>query len=185
MLTSLRKIKKAKDEKPTDLEKKVCQALFDLELNSKELKGYLQKLHILSATEIVLTKETKCILIFVPERQDVDFKRINVRVVRELEKKFSGSHVLVIPQRRFYMPSKSMNSRVPMRRTFRAYCGDVLDDVVYPVDIVGKRTRIRVDGTSFMTVKLDEKKKDNYEHKLKTFGRVYRTLTGKRVIFEF
>ena len=61
----------------------------------------------------------------------------------------------------------------------------VLEDLVYPTEIVGKRTRVKVDGSKTIKVFLDAKDATSLEYKLDTFSAVYRKLTGKNVAFEF
>lgn len=61
----------------------------------------------------------------------------------------------------------------------------ILDDLVYPAEIVGKRIRIRLDGSRLFKVHLDKNQQTNIEHKLDTFSAVYKKLTGKEVTFEF
>ncbi|KAK9862766.1 hypothetical protein WJX84_003176, partial [Apatococcus fuscideae] len=61
----------------------------------------------------------------------------------------------------------------------------LLDDLVYPTEIVGRRTRYRLDGSHVMKVYLDPKDRTASEYKLETFGGVYKKLTGKEVTFEF
>ncbi|KAJ2304733.1 ribosomal protein S7A, partial [Coemansia sp. RSA 2706] len=61
----------------------------------------------------------------------------------------------------------------------------ILDDLVYPTEIVGKRTRVKVDGSRTIKVFLDSKDATSLEYKLDTFSAVYKRLTGKDVVFEF
>ncbi|KAJ2432709.1 ribosomal protein S7A, partial [Coemansia sp. RSA 2522] len=51
--------------------------------------------------------------------------------------------------------------------------------------IVGKRTRVKVDGSRTIKVYLDSKDATSLEYKLDTFSAVYKRLTGKDVVFEF
>ncbi len=61
----------------------------------------------------------------------------------------------------------------------------ILEDVVYPVEIVGKRTRTREDGSKVLKVVLDEKERGSVDFRLDTYAEVYRRLTGKGMGFEF
>lgn len=61
----------------------------------------------------------------------------------------------------------------------------ILTDIVYPVEIVGKRTRTREDGSKVLKVVLDEKERGSVDFRLDTYAEVYRQLTGKGVGFEF
>jgi len=60
-----------------------------------------------------------------------------------------------------------------------------LTDLVYPVEIVGKRVRTREDGSKLLKVVLDEKERGGVDHRLDTYSEVYKRLTGRGVAFEF
>jgi small subunit ribosomal protein S7e len=60
-----------------------------------------------------------------------------------------------------------------------------LEDLVYPTEIVGKRTRVKVDGKRILKVYLDNKDQVNVEGRTDTFAAVYAKLTNKQVAFYF
>ena len=62
---------------------------------------------------------------------------------------------------------------------------NLLADLVFPTEIVGKRTKYRVDGGKTIKVYLDRKDHTALEYKLDTFSACYKKLTGKDVVFEF
>jgi hypothetical protein len=76
-------------------------------------------------------------------------------LTRELEKKFSDRHVVFIGQRRI-MRKPGRNSRQkqprPMSRTLTSVHEKILEDLVFPTEIVGKRTRVCPDGRKIIKV---------------------------------
>ena len=89
------------------------------------------------------------------------------------------------------MQSKNINRSAAQKgvrarsRTLTAVQDCILEDIVYPTEIVGKRMRYKTDGTKTLKVYLDPKDVVNVETKLDTFSEVYSSLTNKDVVFEF
>ncbi len=65
------------------------------------------------------------------------------------------------------------------------YLNVYLQDLVFPTEIVGKRTRCRLDGSKLLKVLLDPKVIVEIETKLETFASVYQKLTHHSVEFSF
>ena len=156
---------------PDETEQNVVQALIDLENNVPELKAELRALQISAAREVDVRGGKKAIVIFVPVPQLKAYRKIQsrcdfnirtqdsmlniFRLTRELEKKFSDRHVVFIAQRRM-LRKPTRNSRVkqkrPRSRTLTSVHEKILEDLVYPTEIVGKRTRVAVDGSKLLKV---------------------------------
>ncbi|KAL6978168.1 40S ribosomal protein [Sarracenia purpurea var. burkii] len=128
----------------------------------------------------------KAVVIHVPYRLRKAFRKIHLRLVRELEKKFSGKDVVLLATRRIMRPPKKGSAlQRPRSRTLTAVHDAMLEDVVYPGEIVGKRIRYKLDGSKIIKIFLDPKARNDTEYKLETFAGVYRKLSGKDVVFEY
>ncbi|KIM69648.1 hypothetical protein SCLCIDRAFT_1208133 [Scleroderma citrinum Foug A] len=173
---------------PDETETSVAQALLDLENNVPELKAELRPLQISAAREVDVRGGKKAIVVFVPVPQVKAYRKVQQRLTRELEKKFSDRHVVFVAQRRM-LSRPTRNSRTkqkrPRSRTLTNVHEKILEDLVFPTDITGKRTRVATDGSKLLKVFLDPKDATSLEYKLDSFSSVYRRLTGKDVVFEF
>ncbi|DAA78468.1 TPA_exp: Uncharacterized protein A8136_4444 [Trichophyton benhamiae CBS 112371] len=179
-------------QSPSDLEKALATALNDLETNTPDLKVALRPLQFVSAREVEVGHGKKAIVMFVPVPLLQGFHKIQQRLTRELEKKFSDRQVIIIASRRILpRPKRSTTARTsqtqkrPRSRTLTAVHEAILSDIVYPVEIVGKRVRTKEDGSKLLKVVLHEKERGGVDHRLDAYGEVYRKLTGRGVAFEF
>ncbi|KAB0375489.1 hypothetical protein FD755_012132, partial [Muntiacus reevesi] len=152
-------------------------ALLELEMNS-DLKAQLQGPNITAAKKTEVGGGWKAIVIFVPVRQLTTFLKIQVWLVHKLEK-FRGKHTIFIAQKRI-LANRTQKSRTknkqkhPRSCTLTAMHDTILENLVFPSEIVGKRIPMKLDGTQ----------QNNVEHKVETFSRVYKKLMGKDVNFE-
>merc|ERR1712032_1439126 len=146
-------------------------------------------IYISGAKEMDVGRNNKAVVVHFPFRVWKTVQKVQGRLVRELEKKFSKKHVIFVASRTILDKNfrrKGLDMR-PRSRTLTSVHESILEDVVGPTEIFGKRTRISVDGTKLMKIILDPKDKDkeNVENKLATFAVVYKKLTNKEAVFQF
>lgn len=182
------KVIKAGGAEPDEFERSIGQALLELEVNS-ELKPQLRDLHITRAREIdcdnkkvnlihflyqpIITQHfpLQAVCIYVPMPKQKAFQKIQIRVIRELEKKFSGKQVVFIGERKI-LPKPQRKARNPLKqkrprsRTLTAVYDAILEDLVFPAEIVGKRVRVKLDGSQLIKVHLDKNQQTTIEHKV-------------------
>ncbi|QEU59619.1 Rps7a/Rps7b [Kluyveromyces lactis] len=174
---------------PTELELQVAQAFIDLENNSPELKADLRALQFKSIREvwIEVAGGKKALAIFVPVPSLAAYHKVQIKLTRELEKKFQDRHVIFLAERRI-LPKPSRKSRQtqkrPRSRTLTAVHDKILEDLVFPTEIVGKRVRYLVGGNKIQKILLNSKDVQHIDNKLESFQAVYNKLTGKQIVFE-
>mmetsp|Transcript_74217 Transcript_74217/g.195618 ORF Transcript_74217/g.195618 Transcript_74217/m.195618 type:complete len:193 (-) Transcript_74217:72-650(-) len=189
MLNARKKILKEKGAAPSPLEEEVAKALFDIEVSpSSDIKADLRDIVICNAQDFEVKNRTALIIHF-PFRVWKTVQKIQGRLIRELEKKFSKKHVIFVANRTILDKNfrrKGLKIR-PRSRTLTSVHESILEDLVGPTEIFGKRTRISVDGTKLLKVMLDPKDKDknDVEAKMSTFSAVYKKLTNKEAVFIF
>ncbi|EPX70632.1 40S ribosomal protein S7 [Schizosaccharomyces octosporus yFS286] len=187
-MSAINKIVKRSSSQPSETDLLVAQCLFDLENSSKDMAKELRPLQITSAREVEVGAGKKAIVVFVPQPLLTAFHKCQARLTRELEKKFADRHVIFIAQRRI-LPKPGRKSRVgqkrPRSRTLTSVHSAILEDIVFPTTIIGKRTRQGTDGHKTMKVFLDNRDANTVDYKLSSFSNVYHKLTGKTVNFEF
>ncbi|KAM9987993.1 hypothetical protein ACTFIZ_003365 [Dictyostelium cf. discoideum] len=183
-----KKIIKPAGKVATEFENTVAQALVDLENNNAELKD-LKDLSVCSVKEVDVAESKKAVVIFVPFRQLKNYNKIQQKLTYEVEKKLGGKQVMFIAQRRIIRKPASNNKikmqKRPISRTIKAVHDAILEDLVFPNTIVGRRLRYRLDGSKLHKIYLDRKEMLSNISKVDSFSAVYHKLTGKEVVFEF
>mmetsp|Transcript_29404 Transcript_29404/g.87273 ORF Transcript_29404/g.87273 Transcript_29404/m.87273 type:complete len:192 (+) Transcript_29404:68-643(+) len=189
MLNARKKIVKEKGQAPTELEDEVAKALFDIEVSpSSDIKSELRDIYICGAKELEVKQRVALIVNF-PFRCWKTVQKIQGRLIRELEKKFNRKQVVFVANRTILDKNfrrKGLKVR-PRTRTLTNVHESIMEDLVGPTEIIGKRTRISVDGSKMLKVMLDprDKDKENVESKLATYAAVYKKLTTKDAVFAF
>uniref|UniRef100_A0A0N4ZSE9 40S ribosomal protein S7 n=1 Tax=Parastrongyloides trichosuri TaxID=131310 RepID=A0A0N4ZSE9_PARTI len=186
MVAELTKIIKSDGAPVDEVEKSVAIALKELESTEKSIA----ELYIVGAKELDFGGK-KCIVIYVPVPQLKQFQKVHEQITRNLEKKFGGTHIVFVAKRRIlpkpqrgkkFRPSKQVRTR---SRTLTTVHEAILNDLVFPAEVVGKRIRVKLDGKKLMKVHLDKSQENFVGHKVETFTQVYKSLTGKDAVFEF
>jgi small subunit ribosomal protein S7e len=180
------KIIKEKGVTPNELEDEVAKALTDLEAApGNDMRAELKELKFSGAKEIECSGAKNAIVIFVPYKIYTSIKKVTAKLIRELEKKFQKKHILIVANRTIMGKNfrrKGIAVR-PRSRTLTNVHEAILEDVVFPTEITGKRVRVKPDGSKVMKIFLDKKEKESVEEKLGVFSSVYRQLTNKDAQF--
>lgn len=186
MATAEKKILKTN---PNEVEKEVAQCLVDIELSSSsDIKAEAKEIKFVSCDLVEVEKlKKKTILIVVPFKIYTTYvRKIHKKLISELEKK-TKKYVVLIAKRTILKPKQHSKSFkvIPRSRTLTNVYDALLDDIVAPSDIVGKRISMRSDGKKIYKIMLDprERQRDNIEEKLISFAAVYKKITRREAVF--
>ncbi|CAD52162.1 40S ribosomal protein S7, putative [Plasmodium reichenowi] len=174
---------------PSDLEKEIAQCLLDIELSSSsDIKTDAKEIKLLSCDLIEVEKlKKKTILIYIPYKIYTTYvRKIQRKLINELEKKTKKYVVLVA--KRTILKGKQKNKSfkiIPRSRTLTSVYDSILEDIVSPSEIIGKRISMKADGKRVFKIMLDskERQRDNIEEKLISFAAVYKKITRRDAVF--
>jgi small subunit ribosomal protein S7e len=172
----------------TELERQVVAALTELEgaAADETTKKAIAALKITRASAIA-TEGFKLTLIKVPYKQIAAYQKLETLIVSTLEKKLEGFVIVVAKRTSFTKtPQKGRRTRLirPVGRTLKSVNEALLNDVVFPTTIVGKRIHYNLRGEPTTIVFLDSHDKTRAEERLGSFAAAYRTLTGIKAVFQ-
>jgi small subunit ribosomal protein S7e len=175
--------------KPSEFEYHVAQTLGEIEASSGDLKGELKEIRITGASEFESKYRgavRQAVIIFIHHKSQVALRKVHSRLQSELAKRFRRPVVLILQRTILpkYFKSKGQQKR-PYSRTLTQVHEAILEDLIFPTVILGRRIRIKTDGRRVFKVLLDPNARDDVQDRLDVISAVYSKLTNKEVVFEF
>mmetsp|Transcript_35792 Transcript_35792/g.41752 ORF Transcript_35792/g.41752 Transcript_35792/m.41752 type:complete len:202 (+) Transcript_35792:78-683(+) len=184
------KLFKKSAEKPSQLEDNVAKELHHLESSSSEWKNDLKDVYITNVKEIDFTSKGKkskpVYLVYVPFPCLKVIQKLHKRLVPELESRLKAQ-VLVVAKRTIQSKWQKTHKsqKRPYSRTLTAVHDAVLEDLLQPANIIGRRIRHRLDGSTVMKIILDQNDKDLIDDRLEAIAHVYKRISTKEITFEY
>ncbi|EAY21471.1 40S ribosomal protein S7, putative [Trichomonas vaginalis G3] len=149
-------------------------------------KQELKDLKIVSVKDIK-AEGTSVLVLTVPYKQINAFHNAQAQFLPDLEKKLNAQ-VCIVGQHRAFPKTPEHGRRFKAirnyGRTLRSVNDAILDDLVFPTAIVGKRIHYDVSGKQQTRVILDKHDATRVEERLNGFGAAYNRLTGLNTVFE-
>ena len=190
LVSTSKKLVKKDSEAASERELKIASELEALEKSATHFKTDLKGLHFTKASQVELEGGRKAIVVFVPPPMLKDFRKCQQLLVQELEKKLGSMQVMLVANRTMVPPglwqrSKMLSGVRPRSRTLKNVQDNLLDDLLFPTEIAGKRTKVKTDGSRLLKVIVAKKDQDAIEGKTDGFRVVFKKLTNRDVTFEF
>ena len=149
-------------------------------------KPELKDLKIESVKE-VKSEGATVLVITVPYKQIKAFQSAQATFLPDLEKKLNAQICIIGKHRAFPKTPEHGRRFKAIRnygRTLRSVNDAILDDLVFPTAIVGKRVHYDVNGKQVTRVILDKHDATRVEERLSGFAAAYNRLTGIVSVFE-
>jgi len=175
-----------KNRNPTnEVAKNLTSALQSIQ--DPELKKDLESIKIDNAAEIFTSDNKRCFLVQVGEDSIATLHKVHDELVKKLESKFSNP-VVIVPNRKRINGNlfrRYRGTKVPRHQTLTNVYDTLLQDIVYPAVVVGKRVRFPKSKGRLFKVQLDSLDRDAVEYKINAIVASYKALTNRELQVEF
>ena len=165
----------------------IDKIVFDLTKNSEHKKT--TKTEIVSEVkEIKITGDDKksinVLVVYLPYVYYKNHKALLSKIVNDVQAK-KKLPTFLVSQRTMIHKKSDFKQKIPRNRTLTAVYDSILDDLISPGVVIGKRMRYHLDGSQHIKVFLNEESKTFLDGKLNLIAQIYHKLTNRKVSFEF
>jgi small subunit ribosomal protein S7e len=170
-----------------EITKNLTTVLAKFQDSNPNLKQDLDSLKIEGANEITVGDKKKCLLVQVNETSIKNLQNVHADLVKRFEQHFNMP-VLIVPFRRPIngnLYRKYIGKATPRTKTLTAVYDNLLEDLLYPATIVGKRVRFNKGKNKLFKVFVDPIDKESVEYKVNAISTTYRALTNRELIVDF
>ncbi len=156
---------------------------------SKEQKDEFSKIKINEAYKFTFDnssgRKISCGVIYIP----YSFKVKNIDPVGEYTNKLSkdeNMYFFAIAQRNIISEKSDYKQKIPFSRTLTSVYDEILNDLVIPAEIIGKRIRVNGSGKSILKIILENSSQEYFkEYRQEVVELLYKELTGRRLEISF
>jgi small subunit ribosomal protein S7e len=106
------------------------------------------------------------------------------KIVNEIQSK-KNKHTFIVCQRTMINKKADFKQQIPRNRTLTAVYDSILEDLISPGYIVGKRSCIRLDGSTYSKIYINEEAKVFLTERSEIIEKIYFSLTNRKISIEF
>jgi small subunit ribosomal protein S7e len=155
-----------------------------LDADSKKLATLVT---LSKATEVTFQKDKSFVLVYVSYRNSkVLLTPFYKKLVTELEKRLKKTVlILSLRKKQSRWIKENRTQKRPNSRTLSAVYSAILDELLLPGIIIGLRSRIRLDGSTYSRVTLDKNEQHFLEERVDAIKAAYKRLTNRDIEIDF
>jgi small subunit ribosomal protein S7e len=187
MLCNSEKLSNKNRTTVNEITKNLTTVLGKFQDSHSNLKKDLEAIKIEGANEITIADKKRCYLVQVNEASIKNLHNVHGDVVKHLENHFNVP-VMIVPFRKTIngnLYRKYIGKATPRTKTLTAVYDNLLEDLLYPATIVGKRTRFQKGKNKLFKVFVDPIDKETVEYKTNAIATTYKALTNRELVIEF
>ena len=188
MLMKNNNLSKSSGSKVNEITKTLTNFLHKLQEQDSTLKRNLENLKIDSVSDIALgERDKKCYLIKVNQDSWRNVTPVLSDVVKKLEAHFNCPVIVVCNRKQINgkIFKKFKGTTTPRQNTLTSVYDSLLEDILFPASIIGKRVRHFKTGGRLFKVHVDNIDKEHIENKVNALQTCYRSLTNRDLRIEF
>jgi small subunit ribosomal protein S7e len=187
MLMKNDKVSTSTGGKVTEITKNVSNYLQKLQDQDPNLKRYLEKVRIEASEEVPLNeKDKRAFLIKVSEESWKTISPVHADLIKKLEGHFNCPIIIVANRNMINgkLFKKFKGKLTPRQNTLTSVYDNLLEDILYPAAIIGKRIRHFRTGKRLFKVHIDGVDREHIGHKSAALEKCYRKLTNRDLKIE-
>ena len=178
---------KAVESQKSNLHKEIDKIIVDITKNCENKKTTKSEI-LVDVKEVKISGEDKksfiALVIYLPFVYVKNHKSLLAKIVNEVQAK-KKVPAFVLSQRTVIHKKGDFNQKIPRNRTLTSVYDSILDDLIAPGILIGKRLRYHLDGSQHTKVFLNEESRAFIEHKTHSIAQIYKHLTNRKITFEF
>ena len=129
-------------------------------------------------------KSYTALVVYLPFVYVQNHRALLAKIVNDIQSK-KKLPTFVISQRTLLNKKSAQKQRIPRNRTLTSVYDSILEDLIAPGVVIGKRLRYHLDGSQHIKVFLNEDSRAFLENKTPLIAQIYKQLTNRKVTFEF
>lgn len=178
--------KKVENQK-SQLHKELDKIVFDLTKNSEHKKTTKTEIiHEVKELKLVGAdkKSIPIYIVYLPFVYVQNHRALLPKIVNEIQAK-KKIPTFLLTHRTIINKKADFKQKVPRNRTLSQVYDSILDDLLAPGIVIGKRYRYHLDGSQHVKVFVNEESKDVLEPKADSIAQIYKLLTNRKISIEF
>ena len=129
-------------------------------------------------------KTYSALVIFLPYVYIQNHRPLVAKIVNEVQNK-KKLIAFVVAQRTIIHKKSDFKQKIPRNRTLTSVYDSILEDLVSPGVIIGKRSRYHLDGSLLQKIILSDENQSALEPRVGVITQIYKQLTNRKISIEF
>ena len=129
-------------------------------------------------------KTYSALVVYLPFTYNKNYKSLIPKIINDVQQKKKLPTFIVVDRTVIHKKS-DFNQKIPRNRTLTSVYDSILEDLISPGIVIGKRMRYHLNGSQHIKVFLNEECRAYIQDKTSIISQIYKKLTNRTVTFEF